>query len=230
MDMDNEIIKFLKESIEKNEKEAKEALMKKKQDKILQLLEKSGLGKRFTKRTFENFRAQNEELEKALLKAKEFTEKFPNIEKGLLFTGPVGIGKTHLAAAIANQLINSLYSVVFGNVTDLITLIRSTYSKETEITEAEIIKTFTEDTDLLIIDDLGKENVSEYTATILYQIINRLYEYEKPLVITTNFSSSALRKKFGEKGDAIVSRIAEMCEFLRINSDDWRLKNARSRG
>ena len=226
--MDDEIMRFLKESIERNEREAKEALMKKKQEKVLQLLEKSGLGKRFAKRTFENFKAENEELKKALLKARGFVEKFPDVEQGLMFVGPVGVGKTHLAAAIANELINNLYSVVFGNVTDLITLIRSTYSKEADITEAEIIKTFTEDTDLLIIDDLGKENVSEYTATILYQIINRLYEYEKPLIITTNFNSSMLKRKFGEKGDAIVSRIAEMCEFVKISSDDWRLKNARN--
>jgi len=221
-------MRFLKESIERNEREAKEALMKKKQEKVLQLLEKSGLGKRFAKRTFENFKAENEELKKALLKSRDFVEKFPHVEKGLLFTGPVGVGKTHLAAAIANELINNLYSVVFGNVTDLITLIRSTYSRDAEITEAEMIKTFTEDTDLLVIDDLGKENISEYTATILYQIINRLYEHEKPLIITTNFNSSMLRKKFGEKGEAIVSRIAEMCEFVKINSEDWRLKNARS--
>lgn len=226
--MEDEIMRFLKESIERNEREAKEALMKKKQEKVLQLLEKSGLGKRFAKRTFENFRVENKELKEALLKSKEFTKYFPHVEKGLLFMGPVGVGKTHLAAAIANELINNLYSVVFGNVTDLITLIRSTYSRDAEITEAEIIKTFTEDTDLLIIDDLGKENMSEYTATILYQIINRLYEHEKPLIITTNFNSSMLKRKFGEKGEAIVSRIAEMCEFIKINSDDWRLKNARN--
>lgn len=226
--MDDEIMRFLKESIERNEREAKEALMKKKQEKVLQLLEKSGLGKRFTKRTFENFVVESEELKNALLKARKFTEKFPHVEKGLLFVGPVGVGKTHLAAAIANKLISNLYTVVFGNVTDLITLIRSTYSKEADITEAEIIKTFTEDTDLLIIDDLDKENMSEYTATILYQIINRLYEHEKPLIITTNFNSLMLKRKFGEKGDAIVSRIAEMCEFVKISSDDWRLKNARS--
>jgi|Wag4MinimDraft_11_1082651.scaffolds.fasta_scaffold05340_4 DNA replication protein DnaC len=228
--MDNEIMVFLQASIERNEREAKEALMRKKQEKILQLLEKSGLGERFMKRTFDTFDKNNltPELAYAYDKANEFVKKFPDVDKGLLFTGPVGTGKTHLAAAIANELINKLYSVVFGNVTDIVTLIKSTYKADSELSEAEIIKMFTQDTDLLIIDDLGKENISEYTSTILYQIINRLYENEKPVIVTTNFNSAALRRKFGEKGDAIVSRLAEMCEFIKIVGSDWRLKNARS--
>lgn len=221
-------MRFLKESIERNEREAKETLMKKKQEKILQLLEKSGLGKRFAKRTFETFRKNDltPQLLNAYKKAYEFVRNFPQVEKGLLFTGPVGTGKTHLAAAIANELINKLYSVVFGNVTDIVTLIKSTYRADSELSEAEVIKMFTEDTDLLIIDDLGKENISEYTSTILYQIINRLYENEKPIIVTTNFGSATLRRKFGEKGNAIVSRLAEMCEFIKVVGEDWRLKNA----
>ena len=114
----------------------------------------------------------------------KFTIKF-QVGKGLLFTGPVGTGKTHLAAAIANQLIDQLYSVAFGNVTDIITLIKSTYSKDSQLTEAELIRAFTDDTDIFIIDDLGKEHSSPNTSTVLYQIINRLWS--KPIIVTTNF-------------------------------------------
>ena len=75
--------------------------------------------------------------------------------------------------------------------------------------------------------DLGKENSTDNSIALIYQIINRLYEYEKPVIVTTNFTSVALRKKLGEKGDAIISRLAEMCEFIKISGEDWRMKNAR---
>ncbi len=222
----DELREFIMKSIKKNEEEVKKLAMKKKQEKINELLDKSGLGKRFTKRTFENFNTYNLTLEiiHAHDKAIKFTKDFPDTSQGLLFSGPVGTGKTHLAAAIANELIRKLYSVIFGNVTDIITLIKGSYRQDSEITEGEIIKAFTEDTDIFIIDDLGKERATPNTNTVLYQIINRLYENEKPIIVTTNFSSAALRKKLGERGDAIVSRLAEMCELIKVSGQDWRLK------
>jgi len=224
--LDAEFLEYIRKSIEANEKAAKEMAMKKRQEKAMELLKKSGLGKRFAKRTFENFEKKglSPELLNAYNKALEFAIKFPEVGKGLLFTGPVGTGKTHLAAAVANRLIENLYSVIFGNVTDIITLIKTSYRKDSELTEAEIIKLFTDDTDVFIFDDLGKENTTENTSTLIYQIINRLYENEKPVIVTTNFTSAALRKKLGEKGEAIMSRLAEMCEFIKVTGPDWRLK------
>jgi DNA replication protein DnaC len=134
----------------------------------------------------------------------------------------VATGKTHLAAAIANELIDSLYTVIFGNVTDIITLIKSSYGK-TELDESEIINTIT-DIDLLIIDDLGKEYATENTRMLLYQIINRLYENEKPVIITTNLNSDALAAKYGDRGAAIVSRITEMCDPVTLDGNDWRIR------
>ena len=224
--MDTEFMEYIRKSIKANEKAAKEMAMKKRQEKAMELLKKSGLGKRFAKRTFENFEKKglSPELLNAYNKALEFAIKFPEVGKGLLFTGPVGTGKTHLAAAVANRLIENLYSVIFGNVTDIITLIKTSYRKDSELTEAEIIKLFTDDTDVFIFDDLGKENTTENTSTLIYQIINRLYENEKLVIVTTNFTSAALRKKLGEKGEAIMSRLAEMCEFIKVTGPDWRLK------
>jgi DNA replication protein DnaC len=224
--MRDDLTEYIRMNIEKNQQAAQEALQREKQAKTMKLLEKSGLGSRFIKRTFETFNTDNlnQEQLNAYKKAYEFATKFPDVEKGLLFTGPVGAGKTHLAAAIANKLMSDLYDVIFGNVTDIVTLIKSTYRSDSEYTEAEMIKTFTNDVDIFIIDDFGKENPTEHTTTLIYQIINRLYENEKPIIVTTNFSSAQLRQKLGEKGEAIVSRLAEMCEFVKVSGDDWRLK------
>jgi DNA replication protein DnaC len=84
----------------------------------------------------------------------------------------------------------------------------------------EIIQYLTS-VDLLIIDDLGKEHTSENVRTLLYQIINALYEDEKLVVITTNLSGRELSEKIGP---ATVSRITEMTEPIIMQGHDWRLR------
>ncbi|MFV9511824.1 ATP-binding protein [Tepidibacillus sp. LV47] len=222
--IDDDILTFLRKSIAKNEAEAQKILAEERQKRLDKLLSDSGLGKKFRKRTFSTFKVTKDN-HVALTAAQNFINEFPN-GKGLLLTGPVGTGKTHIAAAIANELIKQFYTVIFRNVVDIISLIVSTYH-QSEKTILEIINTFTK-ADLLIIDDLGKEKMTEHTSTVLYQIINKIYEDEKPIIITTNFTSEKLEQNLGERGNAIVSRLTEMCRPIVLSGRDWRLKNASS--
>lgn len=212
---------FLRKSMKQNEKEVQELLLKERQEKIAALSRGSGVPKRFNNATFKNYNQADNNM--ALTKSRNFVEDFPNT-KGLLLTGPVGTGKTHLACAIANELIEKLYSVYFGNVVNIMSFIKSTYSKDSDITEDEAINIMTDKVDLFIIDDLGKENETSYTSSMLYQLINRAYENEKPIIITTNENSIELARKLGDRGQAIVSRITEMCEPVIFEGEDWRMK------
>lgn len=216
-----DINEFIRNSIERNKAEAQIMLHQKQHQQMAKLLKNSGLGKRFQARTFEWTKLTSEN-ENAVNAARKFADEFPQ-EQGIMFTGPVGTGKTHLAAAIANKLIDKLYTVVFGNVTDIITLIKSSYSAKGDMSEAEIINTIT-NIDLLVIDDLGKEYATENTRMLLYQIINRLYENEKPVIVTTNLTADALTVKYGERGQPIVSRLTEMCTPVVLGGNDWRIR------
>ncbi|WP_245543919.1 ATP-binding protein [Mahella australiensis] len=212
---------FVKYSINKNQQEAKALMIKQRQEKVSELLIQSGLGKRFQNKTFDNFVSAGQ-LRNALEQATAFAAGFPAV-KGLLLTGPVGVGKTHLAAAIVNELTKRMYVVVFGNSISIISRIKQTYGKTGE-SELDIINALTS-VDLLVIDDLGKEKASDNTSAILYQIINRLYEEERPVVITTNYTSDMLANQLGERGQAIVSRLTEMCVPVIMQGIDWRINH-----
>lgn len=190
--------------------------------KVKSLLNNNGMPPLFKKKNFDNYDKNYNTM--AFNRAKDFVDNFPQ-HKGLLLIGSVGVGKSHLAASIVNELNNKLYSCYFGNIVDIIGFIKSTYNKNSLLTESEAINIMTEQIDLLVIDDLGKENNSEHNLALLYQIINKLYENEKPLVITSNFGAVDLNKKLGERSQAIISRISSMCSPVHLDGKDWRIKN-----
>lgn len=184
----------------------------------------NGLPPLFKKKTFENYDAKYNT--QALNQARNFVDNFPST-KGILLAENVGLGKIHLAAGIINELNSKLYRSYFGNVVDIIGFVKSTYNKHSLLSERDAINLITEKIDLLVIDDVGKENNTEHNLALLYQIINKLYENEKPLIITTNCSSEKLKYMLGERSEAILSRIHSMCLPLSLTGKDWRIHNGK---
>ena len=94
---------------------------------------------------------------------KEYSEKLANSveRKGLILVGNNGVGKTHLACSIANELIKNGIQIIYGTLINLLVELKNTYDVDNNISEMEIIKLY-EKVDLLIIDDLGKEKPSEW--------------------------------------------------------------------
>jgi DNA replication protein DnaC len=142
--------------------------------------------------TFENFSLrlrddmlaeQRESLREALAEARTYAAE----PKGwLVFFGPYGSGKTHLAAAIANyQLANSRPTPMFIVVPDLLDHLRATFAPTSTISldrAFEQIKTVS----LLVLDDLGTENATPWAKEKLFQLFNYRYVAKLPTVITTN--------------------------------------------
>lgn len=219
-------IKKLKEQQlrEKEEQERKQQEL----NKIQKVFNNSNMTKRGARRTFETFQT-NKSNRTAFEIAKKYAEdwdKFKVEGTGLIFIGKYGTGKTHLAFAIANYLLNKGVPVVYETLINLMEKLKSGYDRENNVDYYEIIKLYCE-CDLLIIDDLGKEKLSEWVLEKLFQIINTRYENMLPILITSNYSEKDMirRLSYGNDGiaaESLVSRLNEVCLEVDMNFDDYR--------
>lgn len=217
-----EIEKRLKLEQEENEKKQEEL------NKINKVFRNSNMTKRGIRRTFDSFEV-NKSNKKAYEIAKKYAENWDKYKAegtGLIFIGRYGTGKTHLAFSIANYLLNKGIPVVYETLINLMERLKLGYGKEAEFGYYEIIKLYCE-CDLLIIDDLGKEKLSEWVLEKLFQIINTRYENMLPILITTNYTEKEIIKRLSSNNDGIaaeslVSRLNEVCLEVNMNFEDYR--------
>lgn len=145
---------------------------------------------------------------------------------GLFFTGPVGSGKTYLACCIANSLLAQNKTLLFIVVPDLLDQIKATYdtNRTNTVTEIELLETARE-VPLLILDDLGAHNYTDWTRNKIFSIINYRLNYLLPTIITSNINLEDLDEYLGER---TTSRIFQMCHPYRLLVDvDIRMQAAR---
>jgi len=151
--------------------------------------------------------------------AKDFVRSYlkdPHTQ-GLLLTGPVGSGKTFLACCIANALLARNTTLLFVVVPDLLDQIKATYDthKQNPMTESELLDTARE-VPLLVLDDLGAHNYTDWTRNKIFSIINYRLNYLLPTVITSNINLEDLEEYLGER---TTSRIFQMCRPYRLLVD-----------
>ena len=208
--------------------EKKEEERKKEYQRRLELRKKyylmSKMNKRLKRYRFENY-TTNIDNKKAYEKSKQYAESFVKGENkdSLFITGGVGTGKTHLAASIANYLIENEIPVIFGTLITLLNDIKDTYRIDGNC-ESDVINKYSK-VAMLIIDDLGKERPSEWTLEKLFTIVNNRYENDLPIIITTNYNKEKLRKRLlcnynEEIVDSIISRLYEMFRVIIIFGKD----------
>jgi DNA replication protein DnaC len=105
----------------------------------------------------------------------------------LILFGGYGCGKTHLAAAIANQAVERGHGVLFVVVPDLLDHLRATYSPTSPVRYDERFEQV-RSAPLLILDDLGTQSSTQWAQEKLFQILNYRYNARLPTVITSNYS------------------------------------------
>ena len=175
---------------------------------------------------FDNFRldyypegagiSPRKRMENVLSYCKAYADDFSKKSPSLLLYGKTGLGKTHLSLSIAGKAVESGYGVIYMTAQNLFNrLEREKFGRgDGENTEQAIL-----DCDLLIIDDLGSEFISQLTVSSLYNIVNCRGLEEKPTIISTNLTPDEIRNTYS---DRIASRILSAYTILQFDGADIR--------
>ncbi len=142
--------------------------------------------------------------------------------EGAWLMGDVGTGKTSLAMLVSKAALEAGRSVAIYSMPRLLARIRRTY--ETESGEEGYLSFFDRlsSVDLLHLDDLGAEKRTDWVLEQLYAIVDRRYEEQRSMVVTTNLDVPALEEQIGER---TVSRLVEICgDPLPLYGDDQRYR------
>jgi DNA replication protein DnaC len=178
--------------------------------------------------SFENYNADNPVLEQALNLAIEYADSF-SLDKpyNLIFAGSYGLGKSHLAYAICQALKEKGFVAVFISVPKLLTIIKSTYNRASDFTEAELLDVLSK-VDFLALDDIGAEKVKKeeegesWAVEKLFEIIDG--RSGRHTLYTTNLNSEELPRKVGARN---FSRMMMNTKPFKFTGNDYRLNNKR---
>ena len=150
------------------------------------------------------------------------TGHFLGEARDILFVGPPGVGKSHLAQAIGYQLIKAGHDVLYRSIFDLV---REFLQDEALESEDQVMRKYLK-TDLLIIDDMGLKQLPKRSGEYLFEIIMRRYEL-KSTMMTSNRPLEEWGKLIGDvpAATAILDRVLHHAQVIAITGKSYRLKN-----
>jgi DNA replication protein DnaC len=198
------------------------------------------------------FRSADPSLGMALMATRRFADGYPleTEGRGLLLTGSIGAGKTHLAVGLLRELIEQRGATgVFCDYRDLLKQIQNSYSPHVATTELEILRPVFE-AEILVLDELGAVKPTDWVWDTVAHILNTRYNDKRTTLITTNYpnqpsalvqsqsaassvtdrdvSRSAATRVMREEtlgdriGERMRSRLQEMCITVSMHGDDFR--------
>lgn len=223
---------------------------------VNRLLEAARIPARYSGCTFDNYQGPTGtgSIYWARMKAKSWVNEYPAVMKGLLFTGKVGVGKTHLAVAMLKGLVEKGVPCLFCEFGSLLKQIQDSYNPISKSSELRVLAPVYQ-AEVLVLDELGATVPTDWVRDTMYQIINRRYNDKKLTIFTTNYfdeprveskpDDDPPRRTFSRKanserlhemttledriGTRLRSRLYEMCNVVEIEGEDYRKSLDRQR-
>src|SRR5215469_1783798 len=210
-------------------------------------LRSAGIPRRYEHCTLESyettFPSSHRSLGAALLRARRFVESYPleTDGTGLLLTGSIGVGKTHLAVGILQALVTERgASGLFYDYRDLLKQVQNSYNPQVRETELEVLRPVFE-AEVLVLDELGAAKPTDWVWDTVAHILNTRYNDRRTTIITTNYANlGPLGTETGPRGlvreetlgdrigERMRSRLQEMCVVVEMQGEDFRQKVKRA--
>jgi DNA replication protein DnaC len=216
--------KCRKEQIQREEEREK---LFEKQMRIEFLKRSSSLGEKYMNAFFDNTETKHSEEFKVIYnRCKRYCEVADKVLKngtGIYLFGTKGTGKSRLTACMGNELMKKYYTVLFTNFAEIQTNI---------IKKENFLKTLA-DAEFLFIDDFGTEKVTKGNEDMwmqekVFEVVNKRYIDNKPIIFTSNYSLKELIENRG-MADKTIDRIVEMCEVMKLEGQSYRMTAMRER-
>lgn len=190
-----------------------------------------------------DFSGANPSLRRAYMLVRRYLSEYPlGIDgTGLLFTGSIGVGKTHLAVGLLRELILTRGATgLFCDYRDLLKQVQNSYNPNVAQTELEVLGPVF-DAEVLVLDEIGASKPSEWVWDTVAHILNTRYNNRKVTILTTNYANlppggtrypdnasgqarAAMREEtLGDRiGERMRSRLQEMCLPVEMGGQDFR--------
>jgi DNA replication protein DnaC len=206
-------------------------------------LERTRIPKRYEHCSLESFDthfpSSNRTLTAAHLRARRFVEGYP-VETdgiGLLLTGSIGVGKTHLAVGILQALVTERGATgLFYDYRDLLKQVQNSYNPSNSSTEMEVLRPVFE-AEILVLDELGANKPTDWVWDTVAHILNTRYNDRRTTIITTNYANlpplaaegGRREETLGDRiGERMRSRLQEMCVVVEMQGEDFPQKVKRA--
>ena len=169
-----------------------------------------------TRKTQNELESPRKNIEKIFTRALNFVNTFDTSKENLLFYGNSGTGKTFLCQCIAKDLLDKGHLVIYKTSDDLLNILKKIRFENNSELEDLIVNC-----DLLIIDDLGTEQINDFSKTEVFNLINRKLLAGKKMVISSNHTLEGLSRIYSER---ITSRLFGDFTLCKFYGDDIRVK------
>ena len=190
-----------------NARVVRQAMSDQRLRRVEDALGQAAIPPRFLGKTLSTFLVSTDEQAQVLKACREYVANWGQVQQQgrcILLLGKPGTGKTHLAVGIAHEILAMGKTAVYTRVSGICQAVKETYASR-ERTEKQVYQEFAAP-DLLVIDEVGRQHGSEAERMMLFEVVNRRYEMQKPMVVVSNMDPRAFAEYLGA---ACFSRLLE---------------------